>query len=184
MPKGQCQVGNDYTGGTGRINSALPRPPPNHVPRCHMDASFKSLQGWLLNQCTGQPVPGSDNPFGEEIFPNNQSKPTLGCSFEAISSCLSYVTWHTGALSIAAGQEAGKGQRKQHVQDFRTLEEQGWVLHPPAPSYSTQLPPQGVITHTTASGIWTKSQLSTQLHFLLPDFIAQHLPPSPLPLWG
>lgn len=34
MPKWQCQLSNDCTGGTGRINSALPRPPPNHMLSC------------------------------------------------------------------------------------------------------------------------------------------------------
>ena len=30
-----------------------------------------------LNPFPGQPVPGLGNPFGEEIFPNTQSKPPL-----------------------------------------------------------------------------------------------------------
>ena len=47
--------------------------------------SFKYLQGRWLNHFPGQPVPMLDNPFGEEIFPNIQSKPPLAQP-EAISS--------------------------------------------------------------------------------------------------
>ncbi|KAK4806908.1 hypothetical protein QYF61_012629 [Mycteria americana] len=43
------------------------------------------LQGWRLNHFPGQPVPMLDNPFGEEKFPNIQSKPPL-VQLEAISS--------------------------------------------------------------------------------------------------
>ncbi|KAK4816629.1 hypothetical protein QYF61_019328 [Mycteria americana] len=42
--------------------------------------------GWKLNRFPGQPVPVLENPFGEEIFPNIQSKPPLA-QLEAISSC-------------------------------------------------------------------------------------------------
>ncbi|KAK4824384.1 hypothetical protein QYF61_014044 [Mycteria americana] len=42
--------------------------------------------GWRLNHFPGQPVPMLDNPLGEEIFPNIQSKPPLA-QLEAISSC-------------------------------------------------------------------------------------------------
>ncbi|KAK4826007.1 hypothetical protein QYF61_003780 [Mycteria americana] len=44
------------------------------------------FNGWRLNHCPGQPVPMLDNPFGEEFFPNIQSKPPLA-QFEALSSC-------------------------------------------------------------------------------------------------
>ncbi|KAK4826396.1 hypothetical protein QYF61_008067 [Mycteria americana] len=42
-------------------------------------------QGWRLNHFPGQPLPMLDNPFGEELFPNIQSKPPLA-QLEAISS--------------------------------------------------------------------------------------------------
>ncbi|KAK4807218.1 hypothetical protein QYF61_024338 [Mycteria americana] len=41
--------------------------------------------GWRLNHFPGQSVPMLDNPFGEEKFPNIQSKPPLA-QLEAISS--------------------------------------------------------------------------------------------------
>ncbi|KAK4812905.1 LOW QUALITY PROTEIN: hypothetical protein QYF61_027299 [Mycteria americana] len=65
---------------------ALPSPPLHHVPEHHIYTSFKYLQGWGLNHFPGQPGPMLDNPFGEEIFPNIQSKPPL-TQLEAISSC-------------------------------------------------------------------------------------------------
>ncbi|KAK4823893.1 hypothetical protein QYF61_007958 [Mycteria americana] len=67
------------------VNLALPSPPLNHVPRCHIYTSFKYLQGWRLNHFPGQPVPMPDNPFSEVKFPNIQSKPPLA-QLEAISS--------------------------------------------------------------------------------------------------
>ncbi|KAK4824899.1 hypothetical protein QYF61_021414 [Mycteria americana] len=67
------------------VNLALPSPPLNHVLKCHIYTSFKYLQGWGLNHFPGQPVPMLDNPLGEEIFPNIQSKPPLA-QLEAISS--------------------------------------------------------------------------------------------------
>ncbi|KAK4824671.1 hypothetical protein QYF61_017251 [Mycteria americana] len=42
-------------------------------------------QGWGLNHFPGQPLPMLDNTFGEDIFPNIQSKPPLA-QLEAISS--------------------------------------------------------------------------------------------------
>ncbi|KAK4824162.1 hypothetical protein QYF61_011289 [Mycteria americana] len=42
-------------------------------------------QGWRLNHFPGQPIPMLDNPLGEVIFPNIQSKPPL-VQLEAISS--------------------------------------------------------------------------------------------------
>jgi len=39
-----------------------------------------------LNRSPGQPVPMLDNPFGEVIFPNIQSKPPL-VQLGAVSSC-------------------------------------------------------------------------------------------------
>ncbi|KAK4826053.1 hypothetical protein QYF61_004168 [Mycteria americana] len=66
-------------------NLALPSPPLNHVPKHHIYTSFKYLQGWSLNDFPGQPVPRLDNPFGEKIFPNIQSKPPL-VQLKAISS--------------------------------------------------------------------------------------------------
>lgn len=56
-------------------NGALPRPPLSHVPKCHICTSFKSLRGWWLLHCPGQPVPMPDNLVGQETFPNIQSKP-------------------------------------------------------------------------------------------------------------
>ncbi|KAK4831485.1 hypothetical protein QYF61_017986 [Mycteria americana] len=47
--------------------------------------SFKYLQGWRLNHFPGQPLLVLDNPFGEDIFPNIQSKPPLA-QLEDISS--------------------------------------------------------------------------------------------------
>ncbi|KAK4830127.1 LOW QUALITY PROTEIN: hypothetical protein QYF61_008554 [Mycteria americana] len=67
------------------INLALPSPPLSHVPKHHIYMSFKYLQGWGHNHFPGQPVPMLDHPFGEEIFPNIQSKPPLA-QLEAISS--------------------------------------------------------------------------------------------------
>ncbi|KAK4821623.1 hypothetical protein QYF61_026057 [Mycteria americana] len=68
------------------INLTLPRPPLHHVSKYLIQTSFKYLQGWRLNHFPGQPVPMLDNPLGEEIFPNIQSKPPL-VQLEAISSC-------------------------------------------------------------------------------------------------
>jgi len=45
--------------------------------------SFKHLQGFPF---PGKPIPVLNNPFGEEIFPNTQSKPPL-MQLEAVSSC-------------------------------------------------------------------------------------------------
>ncbi|KAK4816001.1 hypothetical protein QYF61_010869 [Mycteria americana] len=67
------------------VNLTLPRPPLNHISKCHVQTSFKYFQGWQLNHFTGQPVPVLDNPFSEEKFPNIQSKPPL-VQLEAISS--------------------------------------------------------------------------------------------------
>jgi len=47
---------------------------------------FEHLQGWQLHHFPGQPVPMLHNPFGEEIFPNFQSKSPL-TQLAAISSC-------------------------------------------------------------------------------------------------
>ena len=60
-------------------------PPLNQVPKRHIYTSLKSLQGWRLSRCPGQPVPVLGNPFGEGIFPDSQSKPPLA-QLEAISS--------------------------------------------------------------------------------------------------
>ncbi|KAK4818296.1 hypothetical protein QYF61_010438 [Mycteria americana] len=68
------------------VNLTLPRPPLYHVPKHLIQMSFKYLQGWQLNHFPGQPVPMLDNLFGEDIFPNTQSKPPLA-QLEAISSC-------------------------------------------------------------------------------------------------
>lgn len=38
---------------------------------------FKYFQEWWLNHFIGHPIPMSDNPFPEEIFPSIQSKPPL-----------------------------------------------------------------------------------------------------------
>ncbi|KAK4817962.1 hypothetical protein QYF61_003482 [Mycteria americana] len=67
------------------VNLTLPSPPLNHVPKCHIETSFRYFQGWRLNHFPGQPVPMLDNPFSEEKFPNIQSKPPLA-QLEAISS--------------------------------------------------------------------------------------------------
>ncbi|KAK4829643.1 hypothetical protein QYF61_005936 [Mycteria americana] len=67
------------------VNLTLPSTPLNHVPKCHIYTSFKYLQGWRLHHFPGQPVPVLDNPCGEEIFPNIQSKPPLA-QLEAVSS--------------------------------------------------------------------------------------------------
>ncbi|KAK4806266.1 hypothetical protein QYF61_013410 [Mycteria americana] len=67
------------------VSLTLTSPPLNHVPKHHIYMAFKYLQGWRLNHFPGQPVPMLDNPFGEEIFPNIQSKPPLA-QLEAISS--------------------------------------------------------------------------------------------------
>ncbi|KAK4832004.1 hypothetical protein QYF61_020442 [Mycteria americana] len=53
---------------------------------CSLGDAGAALLGWGLNHFPGQPVPMLDNPFGEEIFPNIQSKPLLA-QLEAISSC-------------------------------------------------------------------------------------------------
>jgi len=47
--------------------------------------SFRYLQEQSLNHFPGQPVLMPDNPSGEEVFPNIQSKPLLA-QFKAISS--------------------------------------------------------------------------------------------------
>ncbi|KAK4826124.1 LOW QUALITY PROTEIN: hypothetical protein QYF61_005276 [Mycteria americana] len=73
------------TSSSPTVNLALPSPPLNHVLKHHIYTSFKYLQGWRLNHFPGQLVPMLDNPFGEEIFPNIQSKPPL-VQLEAISS--------------------------------------------------------------------------------------------------
>ncbi|KAK4809926.1 LOW QUALITY PROTEIN: hypothetical protein QYF61_023413 [Mycteria americana] len=67
------------------VNLTLPSPPLHHVPKHLIQTAFKYLQGWRLHHCPGQPVPVLENPFGEEIFPNIQSKPPLE-QLEAISS--------------------------------------------------------------------------------------------------
>ncbi|XP_074427801.1 arfaptin-2 isoform X3 [Larus michahellis] len=46
----------------------------------------KSLQGWRLHHCPGQPLPMLDNPFREEISPNIHPKPPLA-QREAVSAC-------------------------------------------------------------------------------------------------
>ncbi|KAK4818698.1 hypothetical protein QYF61_017919 [Mycteria americana] len=83
-------VGNGWKGplrpSSPTVNLTLPRPPLHHVPKHLIQTSFKYLQGWRLNHCPGQPVPMLDNPSGEEIFPNIQSKPPLA-QLQAISSC-------------------------------------------------------------------------------------------------
>lgn len=47
------------------------------------------MRQWL-HHCPGQPVPGLDNPFNEDIFPNAESKLPL-VWLEAISCCSSQV---------------------------------------------------------------------------------------------
>ncbi|KAK4814190.1 hypothetical protein QYF61_012427 [Mycteria americana] len=51
----------------------------------HSPGARPAESGWRLNHFPGQPVPMLDNPFGEEIFPNIQSKPPLA-QLEAIFS--------------------------------------------------------------------------------------------------
>ncbi|KAK4824151.1 hypothetical protein QYF61_011229 [Mycteria americana] len=67
------------------VNLTLLSPPLHHVPKHHIQTSFKYLQGWRLNHFPGQPLPMLDNPFSEVKFPNIQSKPPLA-QLEAISS--------------------------------------------------------------------------------------------------
>ena len=55
------------------VNLALPSPPLNHVPKCHVYMSFKYLQEWWINHFPGQPVPKPDDPFGEETWRSVQS---------------------------------------------------------------------------------------------------------------
>ena len=55
----------------------MAKPPLNRVPKHHVYTSFKDPQEWGLNPFPGQPVPVLDNPFGEESFPNIQSKSPL-----------------------------------------------------------------------------------------------------------
>ena len=59
-------------------------PPLNHALKLHIYTSFKYLQGWCLNHFPGQSVPMLDNPFGEEMLPNIQSKSPL-TQLEAIA---------------------------------------------------------------------------------------------------
>ena len=47
--------------------------------------SFRYLQGWGLNRFPGQPIPGLDKPFGEDVSPHIQSRPPLA-QVEAVSS--------------------------------------------------------------------------------------------------
>lgn len=65
----------------------MPSPLLNHAPMCHIQISFKCLQGKWFHQFPRQPVPVPDKLFGEEIFHNIQSKHPLA-QHEAISSCL------------------------------------------------------------------------------------------------
>ena len=67
-------------------NLTLPSPPLNYVPKHRVYMAFKYLQGWQLNHVPGQPVPMVDNPFGEEIILNIQSKTPLA-QLEAICFC-------------------------------------------------------------------------------------------------
>lgn len=56
------------------IYPALPSPTLSHVPQCHIYTPCRYLQGWSHFHFSGQPVPGLDNAFREEIFANSQSK--------------------------------------------------------------------------------------------------------------
>lgn len=58
------------------ILPALPRPPFNGVPKCHI-TSQRSLQGWWLHCCPGLLVPAPGHRSSEEMFPKVQSKPAL-----------------------------------------------------------------------------------------------------------
>ncbi|KAK4831422.1 hypothetical protein QYF61_017553 [Mycteria americana] len=86
-PKSQNRIGwkRPLRSSSPTVNLTLPRPPLYHVPKHLIQTSFKYLQGWRLNHFPGQPGPMLDNPFSEEKFPNNQSKPPLA-QLEAISS--------------------------------------------------------------------------------------------------
>ncbi|NXN16120.1 DYSF protein, partial [Indicator maculatus] len=63
-------------------STALP-----HGPQHHIYTDYKPLQGWRLHHYPGQPEPGLDNPFGEEMVPYVQPKPPLAQP-EDVSSCL------------------------------------------------------------------------------------------------
>ncbi|KAK4819038.1 hypothetical protein QYF61_024403 [Mycteria americana] len=76
-----------------RLNSSLTNTNQGRVEVMMGDDCETPILGWRLNHFPGQPVPVLDDPFGEEIFPNTQSKPPLA-QLEAISSCP--ITCHLG----------------------------------------------------------------------------------------
>lgn len=55
-------------------NWSLTGPPLNHVPKHHIYRFFEYFQGRWFHFFPGQPVPVTDKPFSEEIFPNIESK--------------------------------------------------------------------------------------------------------------
>lgn len=65
----------------------LPSPSLNHVPKCPICTTFKSLQGQWFCHSPRQPVTECDKLLDVYIFPDIQYKPPLE-QLEVISSCL------------------------------------------------------------------------------------------------
>lgn len=103
---------------------ALPSPPINPVPRCHIHRSLKHLQGWWLHHHPGHPIPKPDNPSHEEISPNIQSKPQNIRSIQkGQKDVISYLFQKCRLAADWWGLSSNKCQKKpEGVQTLCTLE--------------------------------------------------------------
>jgi len=82
-----------------------------HVLQCHIFTGLKHLQGRWLQQLQGQPIPVSDQSFGE-VFPNAQTW-TLQAQREAIPSHPIAVMWEMSLLASTKSRSPTGGRRKR-----------------------------------------------------------------------